>query len=146
MKQPKWISRIRVARAEEPGYWAERGWSRHAVIRTLSRIDTPRDGERLRPGETVYIAGIAYAGGRPLERVEVSTDGGCSWRPAELKPEPAPFAWRLRALPWRPPAPGRYTLAVRAVEAGGRVQDGRPRDPLPEGATGWHRIEVRVAR
>lgn len=144
MKQPKWLTRILLSEGEEVGYWARRGWSRKAVIRTLSRIDVPKPGEPLKVGEEVLIAGVAYAGGRPLERVEVSTDGGIAWHRAELKPPKGQFAWQLWAFPWRPPTPGEYTLKVRAVEVGGRVQDPVYREPLPEGATGYHTVRVRA--
>lgn len=64
MKQPKWLTRIVLSEEEVPGYWARRGWSREAVVRTQSRIDTPRPGARLRLGEETLVGGIAHAGGR----------------------------------------------------------------------------------
>lgn len=143
MKQPKWLTRITLSDKETTGYWAQRGWSKSAVIRTMSRIDTPGKNARLKAGEEVVIAGIAYAGGRPLERVEVSLDGGQTWQKAELRPPRAKYAWQQWALPWKPQR-GDYTLQVRAVEAGDRVQDATVRDPLPEGATGYHTLRVRV--
>lgn len=143
MKQPKWLTKISLADNEITGYWAQRGWSRTAVIRTMSRIDAPRDRARLRTGEDTYIAGITYAGGRPLERVEVSTDGGKTWQKAELKPPKSKFAWAQWALPWKPTA-GDYTLQVRAVEVGEKIQEAAQADPLPNGATGYHTVSVRV--
>lgn len=143
MKQPRWLTKISLSASEAPGYWAQRGWSRSAVIRTMSRIDTPRRGARLKAGEESFIAGISYAGGRPLERVEVSTDGGKIWQKAELKPPKSKYSWQLWALPWKPVA-GDYTIQVRAVEVGDQVQDARRRDSLPEGATGYHSVNVKV--
>lgn len=143
MKQPKWITRITLSEKEEIGYWAQRGWSKSALIRTMSRIDVPGAGARLRAGEEVFIAGVTYAGGRALERVEVSSDGGKTWQKALLKPPQGKFAWQLWALPWRPMA-GEYTLQVRAVEVGEKVQDATRREPLPDGATGYHTVRVRV--
>lgn len=144
MKQPKWLTRVTLSEAEVLGYWARRGWSREAVVRTQSCIDTPRPGDRLRPGEEALVGGIAYAGGRPLEAVEVSTDGGKTWQRARLNPPRSRYAWQLWTFPWKPLAPGGYVLMVRAIEAGGRVQDPTPRDPLPDGATGYHKVRVRV--
>lgn len=143
MKQPKWITRITLSDKEEIGYWAQRGWSRSAIIRTMSRIDVPGAGARLKAGEETLIAGVAYAGGRALERVEVSTDGGKTWQKAELKPPQGKFAWQLWAFPWKPTA-GDYTLQVRVVEVGEKVQDATRREPLPDGATGYHTVRVRV--
>lgn len=143
MKQPKWITKISPSAAEVAGYWAQRGWSRDAVIRTMSRIDTPKDRAPLKAGAETFVGGIAYAGGRALERVEVSADGGKTWQKAELKPPKSKYSWQQWAFPWKP-APGNYDLMVRAVEVGEKVQDATPRDPLPDGATGYHKISVRV--
>lgn len=142
MKQPKWLTRIVLSQEEVLGYWAQRGWSREAVVRTMSRIDTPRPGARLQVGQEALLGGIAYAGGRPLEAVEVSTDGGRTWQRARLRPPRSRYAWQIWTLSWKPPAPGEYVLVVRAIEAGGRIQDPTPRDPLPDGATGYHRVRV----
>lgn len=143
MKQPRWLTKISLSASEAPGYWAQRGWSRTAVIRTMSRIDAPQSGTRLKAGEETFIAGISYAGGRALERVEVSTDGGRTWQKAELKPPKSKFSWQLWALPWKPSA-GDYSLQVRAVELGEQIQDAKRRDPLPDGATGYHTVSVKV--
>jgi len=143
MKQPKWITKITVSASEVTGYWAQRGWSRDAVIRTMSRIDTPKNRARLKAGEETVVAGITYAGGRALERVEVSADGGKTWQKAELKPPKSKYAWQQWAFAWKP-TPGSYDLLVRAVEVGEKVQDATPRDPLPDGATGYHKVSVRV--
>jgi DMSO/TMAO reductase YedYZ molybdopterin-dependent catalytic subunit len=143
MKQPKWLTKITLSATEVPGYWAQRGWSRDAVIRTMSRIDTPKHRAQLKAGEETLVAGVTYAGGRALERVEVSTDGGKTWQKAELKPPKSKYAWQLWAFPWKPAA-GSYDLLVRAVEVGEKVQDPTSRDPLPDGATGYHKISVRV--
>ncbi|MER3445123.1 MAG: molybdopterin-binding oxidoreductase, partial [Meiothermus sp.] len=143
MKQPKWLTRITLTDKETTGYWAQRGWSRSAVIRTMSRIDTPKRNARLKAGEETFVAGIAYAGGRALERVEVSLDGGKTWQKAELRPPRAKHAWQQWALPWKPEK-GDHTLQVRAVEVGERVQDPTAREPLPDGATGYHTVRVRA--
>ncbi|WP_018465010.1 molybdopterin-dependent oxidoreductase [Calidithermus timidus] len=143
MKQPKWLTKITLSDREVTGYWAQRGWSKSAEIRTMSRIDTPRQNARLRAGEEIFVAGIAYAGGRPLERVEVSFDGGKTWQKAQLRPPRARYAWQQWALPWKPQR-GDHTLQVRAVEVSGRIQDATVREPLPDGATGYHTLRVRV--
>lgn len=143
MKQPKWLTKITLSDREVTGYWAQRGWSRSAVIRTMSRIDTPRPNARLKAGEEIFVAGIAYAGGRALERVEVSLDGGKTWQKAALRPPLAKYAWQQWALPWKPQK-GDYTLQVRAVEVGEHVQEATVREPLPDGATGYHTLKVRV--
>ncbi|RTH38282.1 molybdopterin-binding oxidoreductase [Thermus scotoductus] len=143
MKQPKWLTRIRLEAEKTLGYWAERGWSEEARVRPMSRIDWPPPGASLRVGEALEVRGIAFAGEKPVLAVEVSVDGGKGWERAELLPAPGPYAWRLWRYLWRPEAPGRQALLVRAWTREG-PQDPTPRDPLPDGATGLHRVEVVV--
>ena len=74
----------------------------------------------LRPGP-VLLRGRAWSGWGPVERVEVSTDGGGSWSDAELGPHEHRWAWREFGLDWEAP-PGEHLLRVRAHDATGRSQ------------------------
>ncbi|MEU9778603.1 sulfite oxidase [Streptomyces sp. NPDC047968] len=82
----------------------------------------------VRPGP-VPLEGRAWSGGGPVVRVEVSADGGCSWRDAELDPEPADgsgrWAWRRWRFDWTA-EPGRHVLGARATDARGARQPVRP--------------------
>ncbi|GGJ23215.1 molybdopterin-dependent oxidoreductase [Deinococcus roseus] len=144
MKQPKWLTRISLSAEEVDGYWAERGWSRTAVIAAMSRFDVPQQNQTLSAGKETLLAGIAYAGGRTIEKVEVSLDGGKTWNAAQTRPPRSKFAWIQWAYPWTPKA-GSYTLKVRATEVGGRVQTSVARDALPEAASGHHTLTVKVS-
>jgi hypothetical protein len=53
--------------------------------------------------------------------VEVSTDGGRSWRPAELEHQPSPWAWAGWRFAWEA-SPGAYELCSRATDAAGNTQ------------------------
>ena len=141
MKHVKWLTRIEAVTEDVLGYWEVRGWSDEAVVRTLSRIDAPRDGATVGPAP-IYVAGIAFAGDRGISRVELSADGGHSWHPAEVEPAPNSMTWVRWVWRWQAPRPGRYTLAVRACDGRGIWQDPAQRPPLPDGATGLHRIRV----
>ncbi|HXG40550.1 MAG TPA: molybdopterin-dependent oxidoreductase, partial [Candidatus Limnocylindrales bacterium] len=145
MKQPKWLTGIELADHDEPGYWEQRGWDAQAVVRTYSRIDEPLDGDRVPAGVPFRVYGVANAGDRGIERVEVSADDGRSWTDAELDrrtPGLGPLTW----VRWRAEVvvqtPGAAVLVVRATDGRGEVQDGTVRPPLPSGATGWHRVAV----
>ncbi|MEK7295214.1 MAG: molybdopterin-dependent oxidoreductase, partial [Actinomycetota bacterium] len=79
----KWLSRIDLTTWDEAvGYWVPRGWSRDAPIKTQSRIDVPRRGQKVPAGRTA-IAGIAWAQHRGVAKVEVRIDDG-DWREARL--------------------------------------------------------------
>ncbi|MCM2579632.1 sulfite oxidase [Streptomyces meridianus] len=75
----------------------------------------------VRPGPQ-RIEGRAWSGAAALAAVEVSTDDGRSWRPAELEPGgPHRWAWRGWSLPWTA-GPGRHVLTARATDEQGWTQ------------------------
>jgi hypothetical protein len=142
MKNVKWITRIELVDYDFKGYWMQRGWSDPAPYQTASRIDVPRNRATL-PAGTVQIAGVAFAGARGIDKVEVSLDDGTTWRDAQLKPALAQNAWNLWLLETTLES-GTYPLKVRATDGNGDVQTFRDSDPLPNGATGWHSVLLRV--
>jgi len=144
MKNVKWITEIELVDFDYLGYWQQRGWSDSAIVQIHSRIDTPRGGSVLTLGQEVLVGGIAFAGTRGIQRVEVSVDGGVTWQPAELESPLSPYSWVRWWISWRPNQEGRARLVVRTWDGDGRLQEGRERPPLPDGATGWHRITVEV--
>ncbi|MFD8374804.1 molybdopterin-dependent oxidoreductase [Streptomyces sp. NPDC059688] len=76
----------------------------------------------VRPGP-VTLEGRAWSGQAPVTAVQVSTDGGVSWEPADLEPATPRnrWAWRSWRAAWLA-TPGDRDLAARAVDADGRVQ------------------------
>jgi len=96
------------------------------------------------------VRGAAWASEDRVRGVEVSTDGGDTWRPARLPAsgclESGPYAWVLWDFDWKIPAPGKYLLALRATDDKGRVQPAeRPSGRVdPYEWNQWQRIEVTV--
>ncbi|PYE54913.1 molybdopterin-dependent oxidoreductase [Deinococcus yavapaiensis] len=141
MKQPRWITAIRLSDTDEAGYWVQRGWSKTAVVELTSRIDVPAElNPIVKADESTTLHGIAFAGKKEITKVEVSVDGGRTWRAARLEPKRSQHAWTLWSLDWTPKR-GSYQLAVRAW-SGDEVQKSAEADALPEGATGYHRFIV----
>jgi DMSO/TMAO reductase YedYZ molybdopterin-dependent catalytic subunit len=140
MKNPKWLVRIDVVGHPYTGFWEGRGWTKRALVKTGSRIDTPGDGGTV-AGETT-IAGVAFAGDRGVSRVQVSTDGGMTWNEAGLKRELSPNAWRLWRYRFSLSGPGPYPLMVRSYDGLGVPQAAVRADPHPDGASGYHAITV----
>ena len=138
----KWVTELKVTSfADDEGYWTPRGWSARGPVKTESRIDVPRGGERVAAGR-VAVAGIAWAQHRGIKAVEVQVDGG-PWQPARLADEPTVDSWRQWVLEWRA-VKGSHTITVRATDAEGAVQTQTEAPPAPDGATGWHTITVNV--
>jgi DMSO/TMAO reductase YedYZ molybdopterin-dependent catalytic subunit len=141
MKQPKWLTEIEVVADDYQGYWEERGWADEAVVKTLSRLDVPVHRAQL-PVSGTPIGGIAFAGDRGIQKVEFSHDGGKTWQMATVKAPLSPYAWTLWAAELALPGRGDYVLAVRATDGQGTLQDERVSEPLPDGASGYHKRRV----
>jgi DMSO/TMAO reductase YedYZ molybdopterin-dependent catalytic subunit len=169
-KMPKWIVRIELIDEVYLGYWESKPenksfkWSDDAVATVNSRIDAPlsvwddvsdpANGntqhvlQRITgvEGETFVIHGIAMAGARSIEMVEVSTDAGQTWEMARLTSLSDPNVWVTWAYEWSLPARGKYEIVARATDSAGQVQ---PMEDvgadLYDGRTGWHRVAVEVS-
>ncbi|MDX6760367.1 molybdopterin-dependent oxidoreductase, partial [Streptomyces sp. F8] len=138
----KWLSELRLTTfAAYDAYWVRRSWAQQAPVKTQSRIDTPRPYAALRAGR-VAVAGVAWAQHRGIRRVEVRVDGG-PWQEARLGAADGVDTWRQWVWTWEATA-GLHTLEVRAVDGTGAVQTGVRAGTVPDGATGWHAVEVRV--
>ncbi|HEU5266660.1 MAG TPA: sulfite oxidase [Jatrophihabitans sp.] len=78
--------------------------------------------ERIVPSGPVPLTGRAWSGHAPVTDVEVSTDGGASWAPAEVDEETGGrWAWRRWSYAWNA-APGPHVLLARARDAAGNTQ------------------------
>jgi DMSO/TMAO reductase YedYZ molybdopterin-dependent catalytic subunit len=145
MKNVKWLRRIEVVTFEKLGYWQEQGWSASAIVNTRTRIDIPARTLKWNGGE-VTLAGIAFAGARGIGKVELSFDGGRSWQAAKLEAAAGPLTWRRWSTPWTPPGVGTHALQARATDGRGDTQTPVGRQPFPNGATGYHVLQVNVSR
>lgn len=144
MKNPKWITRIELVDYDFQGYWERIGWSDEAVVKTMSKFTTLR--RTYSAGQDAPLGGVAYAGDRGIKEVEVSTDDGKTWRKADVKPALGPFTWVLWAALWKPTGSGEYTLKVRAKDGAGIIQTATTAPTLPDGASGYHTVRVRVRK
>jgi DMSO/TMAO reductase YedYZ molybdopterin-dependent catalytic subunit len=139
MKQPKWVTRLRLSATDQRGYWEQNGWDERAVVKTMSRIDAPLDGLVV-PAGSITIRGIAFAGNRRISGVEVRFNNG-PWQAADLDPEFSPYAWRFWGLTTSL-VTGHYDIEVRARDGTGTLQTAQQVPTLPDGASGYHRIAL----
>jgi hypothetical protein len=141
MKQPKWITRIEAIDHAGAGYWVERGWSATARPQIVSVIDTVAVKQAV--GGKVPVGGIAWAGDRGIQKVEVQVDGG-EWVAAALRTPPlSQLTWVQWRYDW-PLASGSHTLRVRATDGTGALQKEEVTDVRPDGATGYHMVQVNI--
>jgi sulfite oxidase len=127
----KWLSRIEVRAEPWDGYYQS------VAYRLLAPDEEPGPGVGVPLGEVALNAdilrarvadgvaaleGYAFAGGeRHVTRVEVSADGGATWRRAELLDDLGPWAWRLWSASL-PVGPGRVEVVARAWDSAAATQ------------------------
>ncbi len=94
------------------------------VMEAKSLITQPTFGARLPAAGLQQISGLAWSGRGTIRRVEVSTDGGETWREATLQAPVLPRCFTRFRLPWRwdgKPA----VLKSRAIDETGYLQPER---------------------
>jgi mono/diheme cytochrome c family protein len=113
-----------------------------------SWVNSPgADGQPIPPGRH-RIFGVAFAGERGIESVEVSLDGGSNWRQAMLYgPDLGANAWRTFSLDTELDN-GEYLLVSRATDKTGAQQPADfPANQRGYGHNGWrdHGLSVAVS-
>ncbi len=111
-----------------------------------SLVTNLHDGSVLPAGKAAVVRGIAWDGGYGIREVEISTDGGASWRPAELGPDLGRFSWRQWTYAIADPRPGTHMVMAKATNRIGASQSFE----LVFNPAGYHnnvvqRIRVNVA-
>jgi DMSO/TMAO reductase YedYZ molybdopterin-dependent catalytic subunit len=143
MKNPKWLTTIQGSAQPSNGYWEHQGWNVESGIKTTARFDTrPRQATA---GNAVQLGGIAFGGNRGVSQVELSTDGGSTWKPVSMSRPLSKATWVLWTGSWVPERSGKATLAIRATDGEGQVQIPDLHEPYPTGATGYDIIQVQVS-
>lgn len=138
----KWVVDLELTRFDRAqAYWTKLGWSAQAPIKTASRIDVPRNGQRV-PAGPITVGGVAWAQHRGIKAVEVRIDDG-PWQPASLGTAYSNDTWRLWTFEWQA-TPGSHVVSARATDGTGAVQTGDVAPPPPDGAAGWPSISVEV--
>ena len=141
----KWVTDINVTTfAGNYAYWAQRGWSQQAPIKTESphrRADRPEP--RSRPARTA-VAGVAWAQHKGIEAVQVRVDSG-PWNEARLAAVPGLDTWRQWVYEWDA-SPRASTCSRRGPPT--RPATPRPasrpsRNPTGPAATPWSRSRCR---
>ncbi len=138
----KWVTSIRVLDKEFDGFWMKSSY-RHpekpvapgtavpmdqmqpvTSLRIKSTIATPIDGAQALAGSPLTIRGVAWSGDTgPVTAVDVSVDGGRTWKPAALhQDQRTAFGWRQWEFNWTPSQAAYYTILARARDAAGNTQ------------------------
>jgi len=140
-EQPKWLTRVELTDHFVGGLYSDQGWY-NGPLHTISRIDRPVGNIPFSQG--IEIGGIAFAGNRGIQKVEVSVDGGVTWQQAQLAPPLSQDSWVFWSYQWAPVTPGRYAIVARATDGTGALQTDHKQGTVPDGATGYPSVIVHL--
>ena len=141
MAHVKWLAAITAVTEPFEGYQNKVGYRLYdgvdldgtPVTRIMPRSLTIPPGipdfftrERYLDAGPCLLEGRAWSGWGPIERVEVSVDGGAGWQDAELGEQLGVRAWRGWSYAWEDPPPGSHEICSRATDAAGNVQPVEP--------------------
>lgn len=144
-KNVKWLEEIEVVDYEYTGFWQERGWDENntnAVINIISVIDTPMNDVTPDESGTVPVGGIAFAGSRGIQSVQIQIDGG-EWMDTTVEPYDPVLVWQRWKYDWSA-EPGDHNLSVKATDGEGNEQITEEAEPFPDGMTGLQEVSVQV--
>ncbi|HJU05379.1 MAG TPA: sulfite dehydrogenase, partial [Nitrospiraceae bacterium] len=106
----KWLRRLKLGVApfmtrEETSHYTDLmpdGTARQftLVMDAKSVITSPSGGQRIQPG-FAEIRGLAWSGRGRITQVDVSTDGGRTWKPSRLQDPVLPKCHTRFRFPWR---------------------------------------------
>lgn len=92
-----------------------------------SFITSVEENAKLPVGRETIVRGIAFDSGQGIREVAFSSDGGRSWRVADLGSDLGRYSFREWRIGFTPKQRGAHTLLARALNRTGETQ---PLDPL----------------
>src|SRR6185437_14596388 len=149
----KWLLEIRAQEGPFEGYFQKQRYVfpndgaeptplRERGVRAL--ITHPASGDVV-PAGGIQVSGLTWSGNQPVQKVELSVDGGQTWRIADLEAASSPYSWQRWRATWLADRPGDYTLKARATDADGRVQPESARwNLLGYGNNGIQSVTIQV--
>lgn len=138
----KWISQITVRDQEPDGFFyqtayrypdspiepgaavAKERMKPMTQLNVKSIIGSHEDGAVLSAGRHTII-GVAFAGESGIRSVDITVDGGKTWRAATLDGRPSKYGFVRFQFDWSA-KPGRFRIASRATDRSGSVQPEHP--------------------
>ena len=130
MDSVKWLTRIEVTDRPFQGYFQQKhyvamrqGGDNRVITRMLvsSKFLRPSQDEEIHE-KTYRVEGVAWAGEAKIGKVEFRSQPTESWQSASLIGTPSSLVWTRWFCDWQVPAPGKYTLEVRATDSEGNTQ------------------------
>jgi DMSO/TMAO reductase YedYZ molybdopterin-dependent catalytic subunit len=106
----------------------ETGFKTVPVSRLVPRsfFTNVSDTTNVKPGAAVTVSGVAFGGDSGVSQVELSADGGQSWKRTTLGRDEGMYSFRQWSAQVEAPESGTLTMQVRCTNAKGEVQPSEP--------------------
>jgi len=141
----KMLNDIEILNAPDDNYWMKTAYripdTPHANVKPgesgfatvpINRM-APRsfftnltNGASIKPEAPLSVRGIAFGGDCGVAQVELSSDGGTTWRAAALGPDEGKYGFRRWSAEAAAPSSGALTLKARCTNASGEAQPAEP--------------------
>ncbi|XP_064473334.1 sulfite oxidase-like [Ornithodoros turicata] len=167
----KWLGRITLSEVESNSHWQKGDYkgfcpsvdwdtvdfdSAPAIeeLPVTSAVCYPSDGSTVR-GQTIQVKGYAWSGGgRKIVRVDISADGGRTWKAAKLKSEDTSltraWAWTLWEIDVPiPEGAEKLEIVSKAVDSSYNTQPDTTENIWNLRGVlnnAWHRVTYKVAQ
>lgn len=136
----KWLTRIELLDHDFDGFWMKTAYRHPAHHVAPGTAVDPKDMVPVTdlnvksviarpvhwsaPG-IVTVQGVAWSNTSPVAKVEISTDHGKTWSPANLTGKPTKYGFRKFAYSWKADE-GQHALMSRATNQAGQSQPVEP--------------------
>lgn len=128
----KWLGSLEVSLEELTSPWNTKwyrmtggGYPADAPPLTVNPVRSAWElpwGAAFDVGVPVVLTGRSWSGAAPVRRVDVSVDGGSTWKRARIERPAKQQGWTQWSYSWEKPPAGDHVLMARATDAAGRVQ------------------------
>ena len=141
----KMLNDIEILSAPDDNYWmktayripdtphasvkpGEKGFATVPINRMAPRsfFTNLTDSATVKPGAQLPVRGIAFGGDCGVAKVELSDDGGGTWRAAALGPDEGRYGFRRWSAEVAAPPSGTLTLRARCTNVNGEAQPAEP--------------------
>jgi sulfite oxidase len=158
----KWLTEVRLQKEEAEGFFMKTAYRMPIEpvppgtpvppermksltffpVKSVIARPAPNAVAKVGPQEVV---GVAFAGEAAIAKVEVSVDGGTTWRRAALEGEGGAGRWQVFRLAFRAETPGPYRAVARATDGRGSAQPEVPAwNPSGYFWNGWQAVDWQV--
>jgi hypothetical protein len=145
VKQPAWVTSIEVIDRPVKDYWEDSGWDCSPPIAADSTFFFPKKDASAKVGVPLKIGGAAFGGTR-IARVDLTADGGQSWKEAAIvRKTDADHVWVFWEAELTFPAAGDFAVNARATDIHGHSQPKVDPDPW-NGTDEWPSLKVKVKK